>query len=143
MKTEVTTVYLEILTPPALKPGKVTDLTIVEAQVPCPELNRFLYTAVGGNWYWCDRLSWTYQDWLTHLSQDTVQTWVGYSAGNPAGYFELKQHRDRSIEILCFGLLPQFVGRGYGGHLLTTALQTAWGLKPERVWVHTCSLDGP
>ena len=143
MKTEVTTFYLEMLTPAGLKPGKVTDLSILEAPVPCPELNRFLYTAVGANWYWCDRLTWTYQAWLTHLNQETVRTWVGYSMGNPAGYFELEQHRDRSVEILTFGLLPQFIGRGYGGHLLTAALQTAWAMAPERVWVHTCSLDGP
>ncbi len=27
----------------------------------CPELNRFFYKAIGGDWYWIDRLPWTYE----------------------------------------------------------------------------------
>ena len=47
------------------------------------------------------------------------------------------------MEIAYFGLLPQFVGRGLGGALLTATIERAWQLKPRRVWVHTCTLDHP
>ena len=47
------------------------------------------------------------------------------------------------VEIAYFGLLPQFIGKGLGGWLLTRAIERGWELGASRVWVHTCSLDGP
>jgi GNAT superfamily N-acetyltransferase len=42
-------------------------------------------------------------------------------------------------------LLPEFIGRGFGSALLTSAIETAWAWAPElsRVWVHTCNRDHP
>jgi GNAT superfamily N-acetyltransferase len=42
-------------------------------------------------------------------------------------------------------LLPEFIGRGLGGALLTSAIEEAWRMSPPiyRVWVHTCDLDHP
>jgi GNAT superfamily N-acetyltransferase len=42
-------------------------------------------------------------------------------------------------------LLPKFIGRGFGGALLTSAIEKAWQMSPSitRVWVHTCTLDHP
>lgn len=48
-----------------------------------------------------------------------------------------------NVEIAYFGLLPQFIGKGFGGHLLTRAVEQAWAMGARRVWVHTCTLDGP
>jgi len=62
--------------------------------------------------------------------------------GTPAGYFELERDGD-AVEIVSFGLLPAFIGRGLGKRLLDAAARRAWALGPQRVWVHTCSLDGP
>ncbi|WP_206685810.1 hypothetical protein [Kribbella qitaiheensis] len=55
------------------------------------------------------------------------------------------------VEVENFGLLPGFIGRGIGGHLLTVGLQQAWTLNERhpgiglisRVWLHTNTLDGP
>ena len=113
---------------------------MVQARRPAPELGRFLYTAVGGNWYWTDRLGWTYQQWAERMAG--TETWVAYLEGTPAGYFELDASVPGDVEIAYFGLLPAFIGRGLGGWLLTCAIERAWELGPERVWVHTCTLDG-
>lgn len=142
-RLEVTTTYLEMLSEQQIVPARATELMLMEAVVPCPEFQRFLYTAVGGSWYWMDRLRWSYQQWLDYLSQKAVSTWVGYVHGVPAGYFELSQQPDQSAKIEYFGLLPQFIGQGHGGYLLTLALKTAWELTNKRVWVHTNSIDGP
>lgn len=145
MKVEVTTWYLEMRDPQQLCPKWIThsDLVIQPIRHPCPEFSRFLYTSVGGRWYWCDRLSWTYDQWLTFLNRPTVETWVAYVAGTPAGYIELEAQGDTGVEIVYFGLLPQFTGLGLGGHLLTVGTQRAWDMGGHRVWVHTCTLDGP
>ncbi|MEM9483681.1 MAG: GNAT family N-acetyltransferase [Cyanobacteria bacterium P01_F01_bin.116] len=142
-RLQVTTTYLEMLSVEQLIPSAPTGLTVMEAVVPCPEFQRFLYTAVGGSWYWIDRLRWTYQQWLEYLNQDSIRVWVGYVQGVPAGYFELSRQPDQSAKIEYFGLLPQFIGQGHGGYLLTMALKTAWELTSKCVWVHTNSIDGP
>ena len=56
-----------------------------------------------------------------------------------------KTEDSEQIEIAYFGLLPEFIGRGFGGGLLTSAIETAWtwAPTPSRVWVHTCNRDHP
>lgn len=144
MQVEVTTWYLEMLSPDQLKfsPPGAYALRIDQAQIACPAFSRFLYTAVGGNWYWLDRLSWGHDRWMQYLDRPEVQVWVAYVEGTPAGYVELEAQPDANVEIAYFGLLPQFVGQRLGGHLLSVGVQRAWAMGAQRVWVHTCSLDG-
>ncbi|MBO0709212.1 MAG: GNAT family N-acetyltransferase [Candidatus Dormibacteraeota bacterium] len=132
---------------PAPLPRRPVELHRVV--VPSPEFSRFLYTAVGGDWYWTDRLPWTYSEWQRWVDRPELSTWVAAQEGSPAGYFELEvqplpgDDTGTQVEISAFGLLPQFRGAGVGGWLLTEALRRAWALGPRRVWVNTCSLDGP
>ena len=58
-------------------------------EIACPELSRFLYTAVGGAWFWVDRLPWTHERWLEYLSRPGFETWLASVKGTPAGYYEL------------------------------------------------------
>ncbi|MEO0985629.1 MAG: GNAT family N-acetyltransferase [Cyanobacteria bacterium J06639_14] len=145
MKVELTTWELEMLDREQLRPKIIQhpSLTIQQAEVPCPEFSRFLYASVGGDWYWSDRLTWTYEQWDTYLKHRNVETWVAYVSGTPAGYCELEAQSEGNIEIVYFGLLRQFIGQGLGGHLLTVGIEQAWNMGANRVWVHTCSLDGP
>jgi GNAT superfamily N-acetyltransferase len=147
VKRLVRTTYLEMRSPDGLRPSARVppDVLLVRAAIPSPELGRFLYTAVGGAWYWRDRLVWSYQQWLDWLSRPEVETWVAYERGTPAGYFELELQPLSNAEITYFGLLPAFAGRGLGGYLLTQATSRAWSVAGPggRVWVHTCTLDHP
>lgn len=139
---DVEVTYLEMRDPNQLNPAPRTDLVVMEAEVACPQLNRFFYTAVGGPWYWTDRLSWSHDVWQQYLQRNELQTWVGYVRGTPAGYYEL-EWQDGEVELCSFGLLPQFTGLGFGGDLLTRAVGHAWDMRPRRVWLHTCTLDSP
>jgi GNAT superfamily N-acetyltransferase len=145
MKIPVTTWYLEMTAPTDLRPARASTvaLDLIQALVPCPELNRFFYTAVGGDWFWTDRLPWTYEEWLRYLDRPELETWTAWRSGSPAGYFELERLPATGVEIVYFGILPQFIGQGLGGRLLTAAVERAWQLKPHRVWLHTCTLDHP
>ena len=104
---------------------------------------RFLYAEVGRAYQWTDRLSWSDETIRAHLATAGVSVWLMTWEERPAGYFELRQHEDSSVEIAYFGLLPDFIGRGWGKHLLTRAVQSAWQLGADRVWLHTCTLDHP
>ena len=69
--------------------------------------------------------------------------------GKSAGLVELEARPNGHTEIAVFGLLPEFVGRGLGGHLLEEGARLAWETKAPgggataRVWLHTSSYDHP
>lgn len=144
----VTTWYLQSLSPQELRPARLPTPApqIMRAEIASPALNRFLYSAVGGDWHWTDRLSWNHARWLQYLDRPQVQTWVLYVRGTPAGYIELEAQDGGDVEIAYFGLMREFIGQGLGGHLLSVGIERAWAMSgttpTRRVWVHTCSLDG-
>ena len=94
---------------------------------------------VGADHEWTDRASWPPERWATWEAE--VETHVARVDGEEAGYAELHPQGE-ACELAYFGLLPAFQGLGLGGALLTHALRRGLELAP-RVWVHTCSLDGP
>ncbi|WP_030803549.1 GNAT family N-acetyltransferase [Streptomyces sp. NRRL S-337] len=154
MSISVTTWYLEQTSRADLSRGQEPPagqgVRIARAEVPSPEFSRFLYTAVGGDVTWTDRLPWSYAQWAEYLGRPGTETWVAYERGTPAGFIELAAGPDASVEITYFGLIPAFRGRRIGGHLLTYGIERAWDLaerwpgrpSTQRVWVHTCSKDG-
>ena len=106
--------------------------------------NREMYFKVGEQWRWIDKRPWTDEQWKEYAIDPNLRTFAGYCGDDVAGYYEL--HRDaNNVEIAYFGLLPDFVGRGIGGALLTSAIENAWAWAPvpSRVWVHTCNRDHP
>jgi len=148
---DVTTWYLEQTSPDELRAAKpsAAPVSVTRAELVSPELNRYLYAAVGGHYYWLDRLGWSWLQWHDWLARPGVETWVASVRGTPCGYAELDGSAGGMVELSYFGLLPEFVGHGIGGVLLTTALRAAWQVgerwdlpATRRVWVHTCSLDG-
>jgi GNAT superfamily N-acetyltransferase len=142
---EVVRTYLEMRSPGDLRPAREpADAPRLERIEECPaSFFRYLYAEVGRAYHWTDRLSWTDERVRAHLSEPGVSLWLLSSRAAPAGYFELRRHQDRSVEVAYFGLLPEFLGRGWGGSLLTLAVRSAWATGPERVWLHTCTLDHP
>src|ERR1044071_8136831 len=142
---EVTRTYLQMTSPGdlAASPGSGGSVRIDKLN-ECPaSFFRFLYREVGRFYHWTDRLGWDDQEIRDYLGQSNISLWVMYVDGSPAGYFELSGHDDGSTEIAYFGLLPEFLGRGLGKHLLNEAVRQAWNTGPNRVWLHTCTLDDP
>ena len=145
VRRRVITHHLEMTDPSQLLPARPPrrPFALVRAEIPSPELNRFLYAAVGGDWHWLHRLEWSYARWTAYLRRPALETWVAYVSGTPAGYFELEAQAEGDVEIVYFGLLRQFIGEGLGGALLAAAVRRAWAMGARRVWLHTCSLDHP
>jgi GNAT superfamily N-acetyltransferase len=142
-KVEVVRTYLEMTEREALQSVPSPEPRArVEQVTGCPaSFFRYLYTEVGRRYHWVDHLGWTEDEWRARLASPAVSLFLLTLAGAPAGYFELEQHQDGSVEIAYFGLLPEFLGRGLGKYLLSQATEAAWALAPTRVWLHTCTLD--
>ena len=150
MLTTITTWSLQMLRAemliPAPRPPSTAapGLAFERVIAPTPAFARYLYTAVGGDWHWHDRLSWTHARWQRWLDREQVSIWLAWQGGAPSGYIELEQQSQGAVEIVYFGLLPQAIGTGLGAWLLYTGSARAWALPgTRRVWVHTCSLDHP
>jgi GNAT superfamily N-acetyltransferase len=140
----VTVTLLELRSLDALRPaGGGSGATLVRAGEPSPEFSRFLYTAVGGDWHWHDRLPWTWAEWMAVIGRPGYETWYATVQGTPAGYFELDLTALPDAVIAYFGLLPAFTGRGLGGWLLEQAVRRGFAAGAGRVLVETCTLDGP
>ena len=142
--TPVTITYLEMKSPEQLRAKRSDDprFRVLEATPKQWQLNRFLYALVGSDWAWHEKLPWSESQWKHYAEADDLRTFVAYFDGSPAGYFELRSG-DGDVEIRAFGLAPKFIGRGFGGPLLTAAIELAWQMRPQRVWVHTCTRDHP
>ncbi len=155
--SQVTVNFLQQLSPSEAIPSNrslPSNARIELAAEISPEFSRFLYQSVGSELNWADRLDSTRAQWDEVLRRPGSETWVLYIDGSPKGYFELVTTSTATasdVEIFYFGLFPEATGRGLGAVMLTEALHRAWELSSRwpqlpavaRVWLHTCSLDGP
>lgn len=116
----------------------------ISEESPCPASTyRTLYREVGRDYYWLDRLAWSDEELSGHLARGAVRVWILRDEAGVGGYFELEKHPDDSVEIAYFGLLRSRHGRGLGRLLLARAIREGWDWGANRVWLHTCTLDGP
>ena len=115
------------------------NLTLKETSKNVFDLNKFFYKQIGKNHQWVDRLTWQDKNWIDYVSNQNLKTFVLLMNNEYIGYFELIFDKT-DCEIAYFGVLEEFIGKGYGGFLLSKALTIAFQ-KANRVWVHTCSLD--
>jgi GNAT superfamily N-acetyltransferase len=142
------TTYLEMRSPDQMRSRRADARFQVRERTERDwRFNRDLYFRIGEQWDWIDRRPWTDDQWKEYTTAPELRTFAGYYDEAVAGYYELRGDSEGGIEIAYFGLLPEFIGRGLGGTLLTSALEEAWspssGNAPARVWVHTCNRDHP
>jgi GNAT superfamily N-acetyltransferase len=144
-EVEVVRTYLELRSPEQLRPVDATDSSVAFVHRPSIRVSEYrrLYEAVGYRWYWRDRNAWSDERLAAHLARPEISVWECLVDGKRAGYFELERRDDGSVEVAYFGLTEGFTGRGVGKAMLTRAAREAWALGPNRVWLHTCTLDSP
>lgn len=145
---EVTTTYLQIPNRAAFRPAPLErpDLSVLEAEEPSAPFYRFLYGAVGRDHRWVDRLAWSDAELEAHLGRPAVTLLGLYFRGTPVGYVELDRGphaAEAGTQVAYFGLVPAVHGQGFGTHLLSVGVTRAFADGAARVWVHTCTLDGP
>ena len=144
-RVSVRRTHLELRRPEELRPGRPPSEPLqLLPRRPISAIDYLeLYALVGELWLWRDRLTWTHEELDRYLASPDVHVWSAHVRGTTAGYFELRQHADRAVELMYFGLAPPFIGRGLGGWLLTRATQEAFALDASRVLLNTCTLDAP
>ena len=118
------------------------DYQIKLINPPDFQLNKFFYKSIGKNHNWIDRLIWSEKQWINFTTNKNTKTYVLTKKDDLAGYFELLLHHDKNeVEIAYLGILGEYQNKRLGSYLLSTAIKKSFLNKPNRVWVHTCSLD--
>jgi ribosomal protein S18 acetylase RimI-like enzyme len=120
------------------------EVQVIRSSLINPLINSFFYKEIGSIHGWCDRASFSYEDWEAYLTERSILTRLVMYRGTLAGYFELAPHEDGSYEIALLGVLSNFIGLGIGSQALTEAISEGLLLSSnDKVWVSTCSLDHP
>lgn len=144
MTRELITTFLEMRERPQLSVTRPhRSGMLLRLDEPSVEFYRYLYERVGAEWDWTDRSDLDDDALFEIISNAKVEVFVLFLGGAPAGFFELDRRVDGEVELVHFGLVNEFIGRGLGKHLLAAAVEAAWDGEPERVWVSTTNREHP
>ncbi|MBV8930937.1 MAG: GNAT family N-acetyltransferase [Kutzneria sp.] len=142
--------HLEMTSQEQLIPAAPVPEEIVLREVSDAELDviKDVHDRLARPFYWRS-LAWGREQWLACLNKEGIRTWLADVGGEPMGLVQLHIHPGGDVEFDFFGVVPEFVGKGYGGHLLTIATRLAWSICPDdvdtvrRVWLKTSCYDHP
>jgi GNAT superfamily N-acetyltransferase len=136
---------LEMTSRPPLRALPVSDLRLEPWHAPHADKYRALYRRIGEPWLWFSRLEMDDETLIATIHDPKVRIWaVVDRRGIEVGILELDFRTDGACEIAFFGLIPELGGKGHGKWLMAMALQLGWAeAGVQRMWVHTCTLDGP
>ena len=139
---DITVYYLEMLAPSNLfVPAPRDGLTVLHAQTPSVPYYRFLYDAVGKDYYWLSRRKLSNDELAAVIQDPRNELHVLHVDGSPAGFAELDRRQPDEVELVQFGLMSDFIGQGLGKWFLQWTIDKVWSSDPRRFWLHTCTLD--
>jgi GNAT superfamily N-acetyltransferase len=118
-------------------------LAVVHAKKPTVSYYRFLYDTVGRDYDWTSRKKLSDAELAALLNDPRLEVHVLMAEGVPAGFAELDRRIESEIELVQFGLMPEFIGQGLGRYFLQWTIDKAWSYDPKRFWLHTCTKDHP
>jgi GNAT superfamily N-acetyltransferase len=141
---DVTIYYMEMRAPASrIVPAPRDGLAILHARRPSVAYYRFLYHTVGDAYHWHSRGKLSDVVLAGILADPLDEIHVLHVDGTPAGFAELDRRDACDVELVQFGLMPEFVGQGLGKYFLQHIVEYVWSHAPKRFWLHTCTLDHP
>ena len=114
-------------------------------KVDAPALHwyRDLHRRVGEEWLWFSRARLNDRELAAIVHAPGVEVYALVVDGRDEGLLELDFREAGQCELVYFGVTAGLIGTGAARFLMNRALETAWSRELRRVWVHTCTLDGP
>jgi GNAT superfamily N-acetyltransferase len=141
---DATVSYLEMLAPSRQTvPAPRDGLTVLHAETPSVPYYRFLYDAVGKEYNWLSRRKLSDAELAAVIGDPQNELHVLHVDGSPAGLAELDRRQPDNIQLVQFGLMADFIGKGLGKWFVQWTIDRMWSYQPRRVWLHTCTLDHP
>ncbi|MGH8822919.1 MAG: GNAT family N-acetyltransferase [Jiangellaceae bacterium] len=141
--------YLAMTSPDQLRPGRLPPVALdLRRQTRPARAVRAVHDRIARPHHWSS-LSWSEAQWEQYLNYRHLHHWIAWVGDHEAGLISLRFLPRGEVEIDTFGLVPEYVGQGFGGNLLALAVRLAWDFETSgagpvrRVWLHTSSLDHP
>ena|SRR5581483_6457198 len=107
--------YLEMLAPNGRTVAAPRQgLYVCHTLKPTVSYYRFLYQTVGKDYHWHSRGNRSDAKLAALIQHPLNELHALYVDGNPAGFAELDRRQPDEIELVQFGLMPEFIGQGLG-----------------------------
>jgi GNAT superfamily N-acetyltransferase len=144
-----TVTSLEMTSRAQLIPGRPAPAEIAfdDAGPETADLVRDTYNRIWEPLAAVGRTGWSAEQWARELARPAVHAWLARIHNEIAGLAELETEAGNVVGVVVFGLVPEFIGKGFGAAFLTDVIERAWELptppdgRPVRVWLETSSLD--
>jgi len=104
---------------------------------------REMFLAVGSEWGWSGRLILPDEELQQELLRNSLEIYKLFYNNQFAGFAEIDCANSKEIEILYFGLIPEFIGKGLGRLLMNFIKNRAKNFSPSMLFLHTCNHDHP
>ena len=98
------------------------------------------YVKVGKQFNWLDRIVMPDDKLYSQINAENTFIFKFIINSIEAGYAEFVIENEY-VELLYFGLFPEFIGKSYGKIFLTICIEKAWSYKPQWIQLNTCELD--
>jgi len=142
LKIPVKTIHLQLTSRPENRILKEKNVEVKRFRDHDLDFYRKYYLAVGEKWGWAKRLVMTDEELDQIIHDEQTQIYYLLIDHEIAGFFEFFTNKNES-ELVYLGLIPEFIGKGYGEFLLNYAIHKAWDCEIEKLILHTCEYDHP
>ncbi len=139
-KIRAATYYLQMIVNPKLQTTLPPDTDFGLFQNPTTDSYLKIYTQVGSKWGWAGRLIISETELEQIINHENNYIFLLTKNNVTIGFAEMMVENNE-VEIVYIGLIPNFIGKGYGKILLQQTIKEAWKLTSKRVWLHTCEHD--
>lgn len=129
--------------PPSIQAAPREKIALMRVEKPSAHFYRYLYDAVGNKYFWVDRKKIDDAALDLILSAPSLELYVLYVGGAPAGMAEIDFHKPGIAQLAYFGLIEEAIGRGLGHFFLSQTVSLCWNRPIHKILVNTCTLDHP
>lgn len=144
LKARITELATETLPPRREHPPVGEKVALMRVTAMTPAFCAWLYEQVGRPHHWFVRRNASAEALAALINSGTREFWVLNVGGCPAGFFELDlSAQPDTVDIALLGLIPSFLGRGFGRFLTSEAIFAAFAHQPRQVTIETNTLDSP
>ena len=135
--------YLEIHGPSNINDIDMPEYSFVLWNDPDLDLYIDLYREIGRDYIWNYRPGQSREEIREVIQSDQTRIYLLYKNNTPIGMAECDLDDKNGIEIVHFGLIPDFINKGIGKVFLQKVLYTLSQEEPARIHLSTCELDHP
>lgn len=104
---------------------------------------RYLYEKIGKPHHWMLRRMQSDEQVSSVIQAEETRILLLYADGCPAGFAEMQLNLPEAVDLLYFGLVPDYQGRGLAKFFFAEVLAAAWAHNPQKLRLETNTLDSP